>query len=113
MRPKACVCCSSSCGHRVEVAHSGPEGVEKARGLGPDLIFCDIGLPGMDGFAVARTLRDDPRLRATRLVALSGYAAPEDVARAREAGFDAHFAKPLSLETLEAILGEAHRGEGS
>lgn len=91
-------------GHRVEVAHSGPEGVEKALERAPDVILCDIGLPGMDGYAVARMLRQDPRLRSKTLVALSGYAAPEEVARARASGFDAHFAKPVSLDVLKAIL---------
>ncbi|WP_170164838.1 PAS domain S-box protein [Thiocapsa rosea] len=99
-------------GHRVELACSGPEGLEKARALGPDLILCDIGLPGMDGYAVARTLRLDPTRRAATLVALSGYAAPEDVAKAVAAGFDAHLAKPLSLEKLEALLGDDTRGGG-
>ncbi len=98
------------CGHTVAVAHSGSEGVETARRFGPDLILCDIGLPEMDGYAVARTLRGDPTLRTTQLVALSGYAAPEDVAKAREAGFDAHLAKPPSLEKLDEIL-NAPRGD--
>jgi CheY-like chemotaxis protein len=97
----------------VELAPTGTEGVAKAKELAPDLILCDIGLPGMDGYAVARTLRLDPRLRVTRLVALSGYAAPEDSAKAREAGFDAHHAKPLSLETLETILAEVRRQGGT
>jgi two-component system CheB/CheR fusion protein len=100
-------------GDTVALAHSGPAGVEAARGFGPDLILCDIGLPEMDGFAVARTLRREPALQATRLVALSGYAAPEDVAKAREAGFDAHHAKPLNLETLQDILGMVRRDADS
>jgi PAS domain S-box-containing protein len=100
-------------GHTVELAPTGTEGVAKAKELAPDLILCDIGLPGMDGYAVARTLRLDPRLRVTRLVALSGYAAPEDSAKAREAGFDAHHAKPLSLETLETILAKVRRQGGT
>jgi two-component system CheB/CheR fusion protein len=100
-------------GHTVAVARSGPEGVAEARTFAPDLILCDIGLPGMDGYAVARTLRADPQLQATRIVALSGYAAPEDVAKGREAGFDAHLAKPPSLETLEAVLSSPRRGEGA
>jgi CheY-like chemotaxis protein len=68
------------------------------------VVFCDIGLPGMDGFEVARAFRADDVLRDTRLVALSGYALPEDVQRAREAGFDQHVAKPPSLERLEEAL---------
>jgi PAS domain S-box-containing protein len=100
-------------GHRVDVAHAGSEGLEMARALGPELILCDIGLPEMDGYAVARTLREDPRLQPSTLVAISGYAAPEDIAKSREAGFDAHLAKPVELTKLEGLLGAARRGEGA
>jgi two-component system CheB/CheR fusion protein len=58
----------------------------------------------MDGYAVARAFRADEALRATRLVALTGYALPADVARAREAGFDEHLAKPPVMEKLEEAL---------
>ena len=90
--------------HKVEVAYTGPSGIAKARASKPEVVFCDIGLPGMDGFEVARAFRADDVLRGTRLVALSGYALPEDVQRAREAGFDQHVAKPPSLERLEEAL---------
>ncbi len=90
--------------HLVEVARSGAEGVEKARTFGPDVVLCDIGLPGMDGYEVARAIRADPALRGTTLVALTGYAAPDDVAKAREAGFDHHIAKPPNLERIEQVL---------
>ena len=60
----------------------------------------------MDGYAVARAMRADPELRRATLVALTGYAQPEDVAKAREAGFDAHLAKPPSIEALEKVLAE-------
>ncbi|MCG6941670.1 MAG: PAS domain S-box protein [Thiohalocapsa sp.] len=94
-------------GHIVAVALSGPEGVEQVRAFVPDVVLCDIGLPGMDGYEVARTLRKEPGPRVPKLVALSGYAAPDDVARALAAGFDAHLAKPPSLQDLQAILAEA------
>ncbi len=90
--------------HTVEIAYSGPEGIEKARVLRPDLILCDIGLPGMDGYEVARALRADPALRDVTLAALTGYAGPEDVARSTAAGFDVHLAKPPNLERLERLL---------
>jgi CheY-like chemotaxis protein len=93
-------------GHRVEVAYSGPQGIERARTLRPDLVLCDIGLPGLDGYGVAKAIRADETLRATHLVAVSGYAQPEDLARAREAGFDGHIAKPPTLERLEEVLGK-------
>ncbi|HMA91912.1 MAG TPA: response regulator, partial [Polyangiaceae bacterium] len=74
--------------------------------IGPDVILCDIGLPGMDGYEVARSLRANASLCGTRLVALSGYALPEDLRRATEAGFDAHLAKPPSFEKLTMLLAE-------
>lgn len=91
-------------GHRVEVARDGRAAIARARELRPDVVLCDIGLPDLDGYAVARAIRADPALRATRLVALSGYAQPEDRARAREAGFDAHLAKPPRLDELADLL---------
>jgi two-component system CheB/CheR fusion protein len=93
--------------HEVEVAYNGPAGIAKARKYKPEVVFCDIGLPGMDGFDVARAFRADDALRGTYLVALSGYAQPEDVLRASEAGFDQHLAKPPSLERLEQTLAQA------
>jgi two-component system CheB/CheR fusion protein len=90
--------------HEVEVAYTGPAGIAKARTWKPEVVLCDIGLPGMDGFGVARAFRADDALKGTRLVALSGYALPEDLQRAQEAGFDQHLAKPPSMEGLEEVL---------
>ena len=92
--------------HRVTVAHDGPEGLAKARALRPDVIICDIGLPRMDGFQVAETLREDSELREIALVALTGHALPADVERARAAGFDRHLAKPASIAALRRVLRE-------
>jgi CheY-like chemotaxis protein len=94
---------------QVVVAYSGPDGVAAARELRPDLILCDIGLPGMSGFEVARALRAIPALDGAWLVALSGYALPEDLERAREAGFDRHLAKPPSFEKLRHLLASTQR----
>ncbi len=94
-------------GHTVELARSGPEGLDRARAFRPDVILCDIGLPGMDGYAVARAVRADAELRGVCLVALTGYALPEDMARARAAGFDEHVAKPPTLARLDEILATA------
>ena len=91
-------------GHQVEVAMDGRSGLDLVRRLKPDLVFCDIGLPDRSGYEVAAELHNDPTLRQTRVVALSGYAQPDDRTHAREAGFDAHVAKPPSLEDLEALL---------
>ncbi|HEX9307056.1 MAG TPA: PocR ligand-binding domain-containing protein [Anaeromyxobacter sp.] len=91
-------------GHDAEVAFDGASGLAKARGGGFDVVLCDIGLPGMSGYEVARELRRDHGHRM-RLIAVSGYAQPEDVQRSVEAGFDAHVAKPPDLERLETLLG--------
>jgi PAS domain S-box-containing protein len=94
-------------GHETAIAHDGAEALVRARAFGPDAVLCDIGLPGMDGYAVARALRADPALADVFLVALTGYALPDDLRRASEAGFDAHLAKPPPLERIEALLGRA------
>jgi DNA-binding response OmpR family regulator len=90
-------------GQDVAVAYDGRDGVTKARALKAELVFCDIGLPELDGYEVARQLRADPDLAPT-LVALTGYARPEDQRMAFEAGFDHHLGKPLSLTQLEEFL---------
>jgi two-component system CheB/CheR fusion protein len=90
--------------HVVDIALTGPEGLEKARALHPDVVLCDIGLPGMDGFQVARQVRADPAIGGVALIALSGYAQAEDLERSREAGFDLHLAKPPALDELERAI---------
>jgi PAS domain S-box-containing protein len=91
-------------GHAVALARDGRGGLAVAQTFDPEFVLCDIGLPGMDGFAVARALRADPARRGVRLVALTGYATPESVAKGREAGFDQYLTKPASLARLAAIL---------
>ncbi len=88
------------CGHEVALAYTGPEGVEAARAGRPDVVLCDIGLPGMDGFSVASTLRQSPETAATLLIAVTGYGRDEDRRRALEAGFDVHLVKPVDPERL-------------
>jgi len=95
-------------GHRVETAATGPAGVERARALEPDVVLVDVGLPGMDGYDVARALRGAFGDRVY-LAALTGYGRPEDRKRAREAGFDAHLTKPVDLASVEKILRDAPR----
>ncbi|HYV46466.1 MAG TPA: ATP-binding protein, partial [Myxococcaceae bacterium] len=94
-------------GHEVVVAFRGVEGIEKARAWRPDVLVCDIGLPDMEGHEVARAFRRDPDLSAVYLVALSGYALPDDVKKASEAGFHEHLAKPPNLAKLKDLLAEA------
>jgi CheY-like chemotaxis protein len=94
-------------GHLVEVAYNGRRGLEKARQLKPHVVLCDIGLPDLDGYAVARQLRRDASLSSALLVALTGYALPEDRRRALEAGFDRHLSKPPDPEAIAILLDEA------
>jgi two-component system CheB/CheR fusion protein len=93
-------------GHEVRNAYDGPSGLEMAKTFCPDVVICDIGLPLMDGYEVARAFRADFGLSDTYLIALSGYAQPEDKQRASEAGFDRHIAKPPSMDRLNRILSE-------
>jgi CheY-like chemotaxis protein len=92
-------------GHEAEVAYDGAEGMEKARGFRPEVVLCDIGLPGqLDGYAVARSFRADPELRSAFLIALTGYGQEEDRRRALAAGFDTHLTKPADLDALRDLL---------
>jgi CheY-like chemotaxis protein len=104
-------------GHMVDAAYTGSEGLEKARTVRPEIVFCDIGLPEMSGFEVALALRADPmsQFPHTRptLVALTGYTQPDDLRRVREAGFDTHLAKPASFEAIEALIGQLPKAVGS
>ena len=93
--------------HDVEVAYDGRVGVERARAFLPDVVLCDIGLPGMDGYEVARAIRSDPATSSAYLVAVTGYASPEDARRAVGAGFDLHLGKPVPIEVLEEVLATA------
>jgi two-component system CheB/CheR fusion protein len=94
-------------GHEVEVAHDAAHGLERARAFLPDVVICDVGLPDRDGYALARDLRAEPALARVRLVALTGYAQPEDRRRAADAGFDAHLGKPVAPAELERALHRA------
>ncbi len=96
-------------GHQIDVAHDGRTGIERASAFRPDIILCDLGLPEIDGYAVARALRSDPAMAPVLLVAVSGYALPEDQRRASEAGFDRHLGKPASVDQLREILATTAR----
>ncbi len=91
-------------GYEVAVAYSGPEAVEVARQFRPDVVLSDLGLPGMDGYAVATALRQHPATAAAQLIAVSGYAGEEDQRRCREAGFNQHLTKPVDPEKLRRLL---------
>jgi CheY-like chemotaxis protein len=91
-------------GHDVAVALDGVKGLEAARSFKPHFVFCDIGMPGLDGYGVVRAFRADPALRDITLVALTGYAQAADRDKARELGFDEHLAKPADMAQIKALL---------
>jgi PAS domain S-box-containing protein len=91
-------------GHEVAVAYDGEAGIANARASTPDVVFCDIGLPGVNGYDVARALRSDEALARTYLVALSGYGRPKDLQLAQDAGFHRHLLKPTSLDEIKQLL---------
>jgi CheY-like chemotaxis protein len=91
-------------GHEVSVAVNGVDGVAEARRSHPDAVVCDIGLPGMDGYAVASALRGDPETARARLIAVTGYGRAEDRARALSSGFDEHIVKPADPDVLLSKL---------
>jgi len=91
-------------GATVETAGDGEGGLRAAVRLRPDIVLCDIGLPDIDGFEVARRLRARGELPGARLIALTGYGQEEDMRQARKAGFEAHLTKPVNLEQLLALL---------
>jgi signal transduction histidine kinase/DNA-binding response OmpR family regulator len=91
-------------GHKVQVAYDGPSGLEAAQTLLPDVVLLDIGLPGMDGYAVAQRLRELESMKETLLIAISGYSPEKTDSRSRLAGFDQHFVKPVNLRDLQTLL---------
>jgi len=91
-------------GHEVETATSGTDGVQAARSFHPEVVLCDLGLPGMNGFEVAAELRRDPSTREAKLIAVTGYGGAEDRRRSKEAGFDLHLTKPVDPAQLRQVL---------
>ena len=92
-------------GHRVEAAADGEQALARALAQRPDVALVDIGLPRIDGYEVARRMRQALGTDVL-LLALTGYGQPEDRARAAEAGFDLHLTKPVELGTLELLLND-------
>lgn len=91
-------------GHDTRTAHNGHDAVNEARAFLPEVVFLDIGLPGKDGYDVARELRAEPGLREAVLVALTGWGTEEDLRKSKEAGFDHHLVKPVPPEVIETML---------
>jgi PAS domain S-box-containing protein len=93
-------------GHRAETAHNGTQGIALVEQIRPEVVLCDLGLPGIDGYEVARRLRHHAELSNIHLFSISGYGQEEDKRRALEAGFDAHLVKPIDFRELQRLLAE-------
>jgi PAS domain S-box-containing protein len=91
-------------GHEVRVAENGPDGLQAAADFGPDVALVDIGLPGMNGYEVARRIREQPQLHGLVLVAQTGWGQDDDRRRSGEAGFDHHLVKPVDLGAIQELL---------
>jgi CheY-like chemotaxis protein len=91
-------------GHQVLSVYTGPGALAAAATFLPQVIFLDIGLPGMSGYEVARRLREMPEVSSAVLVAVSGWGQEEDRRQAKEAGFDHHFLKPTEASAIEQFL---------
>lgn len=91
-------------GHEVRTAHDGLTALEAAFDYRPDVVLLDIGLPGLDGFEVAKRLRQQSVFENIVLVAMTGYGQEEDRRRSQEAGFDHHLVKPVDFKKVQEIL---------
>jgi CheY-like chemotaxis protein len=90
--------------HEVQLAHDGLTALTAARDFRPEVILLDIGLPKLDGFQVARQVRQEDEMANVLLVAMTGYGQEEDRRRTQDAGFDHHLVKPVDLDTLQELL---------
>lgn len=100
-------------GHEARTVFHGEEVVPAALEFEPELILLDIGLPGLDGYEVARRVRAQPSLAGVRIAAMSGYGSDEDRARSSREGFDHHFTKPVDLAAVERAIASLPRAESS
>jgi CheY-like chemotaxis protein len=91
-------------GKEVRVVHDGPKAIAEVVRFQPRVVLLDLGMPGMDGIETARHIRARPAGREVVLVALTGWGQDQDRQRTEEAGFAAHFVKPVNLEQLESLL---------
>src|SRR6202000_3077493 len=93
-------------GHDYQLVHEGPSAIQAAGEFGPDAILLDIGLPGMDGYAVCREFRRDERFKNIPIIAQTGWGQERDKALASDAGFDHHLVKHVAIEDLERLLAD-------
>ena len=91
-------------GHKIEIAHDGFAGLELSKKHRPEVILLDIGLPGLDGYEVARRLRKEQEFHDTLILAVTGYGQKRDRERSEAAGFNAHIIKPVDYEALVSII---------
>jgi CheY-like chemotaxis protein len=94
-------------GYDVETAHDGHQALAAMAAFHPEIVLLDIGLPQIDGYEVARRVRELPALDGIKLVALTGWGHDQDRCRTREAGFDHHLVKPVAVKTLKELLARA------
>ena len=95
-------------GHEVEVARDGPAAVAKAQAYQPDVLLLDIGLPGMDGYHVAKRLKENNAKKRPFIIAVTGFGMEADRRRSAESGIDVHWVKPVDPEQLQALLVRFH-----
>ena len=88
----------------TRIAHDATSGLQALDDTVPDVVFLDIGMPGIDGYETCRQMRRRPSNKAMVIIAVTGWGQPQDKQRALDAGFDAHLTKPVELEALARIL---------
>ena len=98
-------------GHEVHAVHDGPSALKAAREYRPNLILLDIGLPGMDGFEVAKKVREELEIGKVVLVAMTGYGQDSDKQHSQQAGFDHHLVKPANFSEVQQILATVAEGK--
>jgi CheY-like chemotaxis protein len=91
-------------GYETRTAFDGPNALSAAAEFQPHAVFLDIGLPGMNGYEVARRLRTDAGMGTARLIALTGWGTEDDQRKSRDAGFDAHLTKPVEPSAVDEVL---------
>ena len=100
-------------GHTTYIVHNGPEALKVVAEFKPDVVLLDVGMPGMDGYEVARALRSMPDLGRPVLVAVTGWGGPEDRLKSKNAGFDEHLTKPVDLTRLAELLANHNARDNS
>jgi CheY-like chemotaxis protein len=99
-------------GHETEIADNGLAALKSAESFQPDIIFLDIGLPGMSGYEVARQLRSKPTSHDVTLIAVTGWGSDKDRLEAKNAGFNLHITKPMELDQVERVVNEISQRQG-